>query len=317
MMKKMMVALLAALLVLSPLRAHAQESQTGGYPATIHAENPYAKGLQAAKTAYDDALKAYYAAAPRAYVNWSYYQAYVRAYYAVWSAYTQYSWYLQAYWWAERSTAFAGRVTAAGSRAALAGATVQLMNYVAPGMLRPVQLLGTRTTDANGGFRFDGLTAGTYSYSVEKAGYTAVRQNIEVRAGSALTQIELRRESRISGIVMARPLYGAMPVDPPPGWNDPRPLAGVKVSLYRTDVAYIQAPGPNAVVTTGADGRFTFPEANFSRANVVFEMSNYTSTTRDVTLGTGPVDLSVIMEWNGPMPPAAQGDAGFDGLNRR
>lgn len=315
-MRTITMLFLACALALAPLSAaRAQDAQAGGYPQTLDAQNPYAQGLQQAKQAYDDSVKRYEDAAARAYWSWEYYEAYYRAYYEVWAAYTRYYAYLRYYWWMETEQTFPGRIVTEGTGAPVAGATVTLMSHVPPRSGQMAMLLGTKTTGADGRFRFDNVSPNTYTFSVVRDGYDMVRSDVQVTRGMTTLEVPLHRTAGVSGVVTARPLHGAYPANPPAGWNDPQPLSGVKVSLYRTDVQFIRAPGPDRVATTGADGRFSFDGVSFSSARVVFEATNYTTASRDVQLSAGPASLSVLMEYNGPPVPVAA--PGFDDLNRR
>src|SRR5207244_4171708 len=98
------------------------------------------------------------------------------------------------------------------------------------------------------------------------------------------TTIQLRRNHGVTGTVLARPLYGNVPANPPPGFYDPRPLAGVTVKLYRSDVVYIRAPDPDRTVVTGADGRFDFSDVDFASVNVVCEAPSYVTQSQNVDL---------------------------------
>jgi hypothetical protein len=326
MSRALCLLVLMLMLVLGPAGARAAHESGEAYPEQVSATNPYGESLKAAKQAYADAYQRYREAYARATWSWAYYQAYYSAYYALYSAYYTYRWYLQLYWWYEHSTRFAGRVVVDDlidyfprpPAPPVAGATVQLTTYVPPGSYRPIQLLGTRTTDADGRFRFDGVTAGTYAYSVTKAGFSMVSGTVEVRAGAGELTIRLRRTRGVSGVVLTRPLYGNVPVDPPPGYLDPRPLPGARVTLYRTDVVYIVAPGPDRTATTDANGRFEFPDVNFSSARVVVEKSSYRTASQNVVLTTGSATVRIVLEYTGPLPPIARpSEPGHDDLNRQ
>ena len=323
-MRLFATCLMVLALVLGPVTvARAQDP----YPTAIDASNPYAQVLPEAKLAYDSARTAYDQAAAHAYDSWAAYSTYYRAYYALWNAYTRYAWYLSYYQYYETATRFKGQVVLEDNvdylprppSPAIAGATVQLTSYVRPGMGLAIRLIGTYTTEADGRFHFDGLTSGAYyAYTVNKTGYAQASGTFQARAGSGELTIRLRKTSGLSGVVVAKPLYGAIPIDPPPGWNDPRPLAGVKCTLYRTDVVYIRDPGPTAVVTTDSEGKFEFPDASYSSARVVFELNNYTTQTQSVALSAGPQTLRVLMVYSGPPVPVANpGGISADDLIRR
>ena len=326
-MRLFATCLMVLALVLGPVTvARAQDT----YPTTIDASNPYANVLPAAKLAYDSARTDYDQAAAHAYDSWAAYSTYYRAYYALWNAYTRYAWYLRYYQYYEQATRFTGQVVLEDNvdylprppAPGIGGATVQLTSAVRPGTgytSFAIRLIGTYTTEADGRFHFDGLTSGSYyAYTVNKPGYAPASGTIQARAGAGELTIRLKKTSGLSGVVVAKPLYGAIPIDPPPGWNDPRPLAGVKCSLYRTDVVYIRDPGPTAVVVTDAEGKFNFPDASYSSARVVFELANYTTQAQSVVLSAGPQTLRVLMVYSGPPVPVANpGGISADDLIRR
>lgn len=311
---KKTLSMLLVVLVLVFGSVGAVRAQEGAYPTTVSRENPYAQGLETAKKAYDDAYQKYQEAAPKAYWSWSHYQAFYRAYYDLWYAYGRYSWYLRAYWWAEKKATFAGTVIAAGTRQPVAGAKVTLTTYVPPYSRMAVRLIGTRDTDARGAFRLDGIQPGKYTYTVEKSGFATRRADLELELTTGSQFIELR-QTAIKGAVRARPQVGILPHPLPPGFWDPKPVEGVKVSLFRTDVVYIRAPEANQVVTTGADGQFEFADVPYASVRLVFEKNGFRTETKDLQVRYGTQNLDVVLQYSGPPPPAV--DASFDDLNRR
>lgn len=323
--------LMAVTLALVPLGAlRAQDTQSANdttFPERINAQNPYAQTLQDAKQSYQDAHRHYQEAYSRASWSWAYYQAYYRAYYDLWTAYSRYVYYLRVYWWSERSISFAGRVVSSDyisiaiypppPAPGIAGAVVELTTYVPPGQRRAIHLIGTRTTDATGRFRFDGVAEGTYAYTVRKPGYANASGTVEVRRDLPSQEIRLRKQRGLSGVVLVRPQYGNVPSDPPPGFFDPRPVAGARVSVYRTDVVYIRAPGPTATAVTDANGRFQFDDVDYTSARVSIELANHTTHYENVTLSSGPVELRVVLQYSGPPVPVANRDISGDDIIRR
>lgn len=321
----LMLALALALAPVAPVLAH-----DGAHDAQpVHeSANPYEQGLKDARKAFEESYQRYRVAAQQAYWSWQHYQAYVRAYYEVYAAYSRYVWYQRAYeWYEKQGIRFAGRVLADACSgpahvghtdltcppgSPLAGATVQVTTYAPPNTRIAIRLLGTRTTDASGRFDFTGLPQGRVSWSVTKTGYAPRSGSVDLQHGTTRLDIRLKPSRGISGVVLARPLYGILPADPPAHFFEPRPLAGAKVTVYRTDVVYIQpypgivAPGPDRTAITGADGRFDFPDVDFASARVVIEKDSYNTHSENVELSRGPASLRVVMQYNGPPPPIAQ-----------
>jgi hypothetical protein len=306
----LLLALTLALAPVAPVLAQDSAALTIA-PPVFESTNPYAQGLKDAKKAYEESYQRYRVAAQQAYWSWHHYQAYVRAYYEVYSAYSRYVWYQRAYEWHEaQGIRFSGRVLDGFSP--LANATVTLTTYAPPYSRIAIRLIGTRTTDSLGRFEFTGQSEGRFSYSATKPGYSTASGTIEFKKGTNRLDIRINRLRGISGVVLARPLYGILPADPPAGFFDPRPLAGAKVTIFRTDVMYIQPypniqrPGPVFTAITGADGRFDFPTSDIRSASVTIEKASYDTHSENVDLSNGPADLRVVMNYNGPPPPIAQ-----------
>lgn len=262
--------------------------------ALVLATAAHAGPLEDSKKAYEDALVTYHAAARVAYQSWSNYYAYVRAYYAVWNTWSRYQYYLRT----ESNRSFCGTVVERGIRMPVQGATVQLWTYVPPYSRMATRLVATTTTTEGGHFRIDGVATGRYTYAVSKPGYATARADVEITSTGGGAHVSLERRAALSGTVL---------------WNN-RALAGVKVSLYRTDVVYIRAPDANAIVTTDSSGRWTIGSADYATYRLIFEKANYRTETRDLTRSTEPVDLTVPMTYTGP---AINNEASFDGLNRQ
>lgn len=317
----LVLAVALVLVPVAPVRADHNEDPATTTAATA---NPYEQAVKDARKAYEDAYRRYVEAYQRAYWGWAYYQAYYRAYYDLYAAYGRYVYALRYYQWYEaQGTRIAGRVhlepcvRSSSQCPSIEGATVQLTTYAPPGTRIAIRLIGTKTTDAGGRFDFTGLSEGRLAYSVTKAGFSTVSGTIDVKRGANSLSVGLRRTRGITGTVLARPLYGIVPADPPPGFHDPRPLSGAKVMLYRADVVYIRAPDPDRTVITGADGRFDFSDIDFASARVVVEIDQYRTKTEYVDLSRGPADLRMIMEYTGPLPMAPNSGPSADDVNVR
>jgi protocatechuate 3,4-dioxygenase beta subunit len=103
----------------------------------------------------------------------------------------------------------AGRVTADGTSAPVAGAHVTLMP-MAPGRAAPMGMPPQATTDQDGRFTFDRLAPGTYRVDVQKVGYASINQPTPQSAVSVMVatgqttplEVRLKKGAVITGRIV-------------------------------------------------------------------------------------------------------------------
>lgn len=316
-----LAAVLVLLLIAPAFPASAQESGSsssgslyGNHPGTVSLQNPHAAALARARAALDASISTFWAVYySRPYDYW----ATVDAYYAYVNAYYTYRWYLDAYWRHERTqVAFSGFVKTRDLEPgqvvpmiypypghAVAGAQVTLATYVPPGQARPVQLIGTRRTDATGAFRFSGLSSGTYTYSISKAEFIEESGTVEVD-GPVTRTIFISKTRTLSGRVRAPQQFGAAPVDWSTDRYPPRPVPGARVSM-----TYLNPGGVSAQVvhetTTDADGRFRFAGIPSRSVRIVVSATYFRTHSRVVDLARQSAEVDVMLDSALPPPPMA------------
>lgn len=64
-------------------------------------------------------------------------------------------------------------------------------------------------------------------------------------------------------------------------------------------------------------GRFNFPGLKFARGRIQVVLANHRTESQELTLDRGTATLRVVMEYNGPPVPVANGGISTDDLNRR
>ncbi len=310
--KKMAVIALVAVAMFLGAQAGFADDFYGDYPNPVDRGNPYAAGLVRARADLDTSINAFWAV----YYSSPYdYGRVIGAYYGYVNAYYAYRAYLDAY---KRATptgrTFKGRVMTRDIEPGqvipmiypypgrgVQGAQVQLSTYVPPGQGRPVQLIGTRTTDASGAFSFTGLAAGTYSYSVTRDGYIAQSGTVDVSSNVERT-FYITKHRVLSGRVMTPRLFGA----PPPDWIDRSP---VPVSGARVNLTLINPGGFTAQVvrtaTTGADGRFRFDDIPGTEVRLVTQATNYATDSRVQGLSASTTEVTIMLTSTLPPPPVA------------
>jgi hypothetical protein len=127
----------------------------------------------------------------------------------------------------------------------------------------------------------------------------------------------------VTGVVLVPPQYGILPADPPPGYLDPKPVAGATVQLFRADLYTIQVyppprPAPVRTAVTDASGRFTFSDLDFTKGRLQITYPNHKTVSHEFTVTQGTVSLRFVLEYTGlPVPIAHGGGISMDDLNRR
>ncbi|MBI4864151.1 MAG: carboxypeptidase regulatory-like domain-containing protein [Candidatus Riflebacteria bacterium] len=303
------------LVVAGSVLAQDAASFWGPYPSPVDDSNPWAGRLVDARQRLEASIRSY----------WRVYEANPWDYYALWGAYYEYvyayrwyRWTLSEYLKANRARrAFTGRVMRRGPEIDLPpyerpveGSTITLSTHVPPGQGRPVQLIGRRTTGADGRFACEGLAPDTYDYAVTWEGFAPINARISLAEPQPERTIYLEKMRVLEGVVKVPQMFGILPIDYTPDRYAPRPVANAKVTIGPSAVIAIYPPPQvwTKTVHTGPDGRFRFEAVPLTEVQLTVELPGYRQYAQIVRLERSVTVKDVVLTYDGPPIPIARPD---------
>ena len=171
------------------------------------------------------------------------------------------------------TTSLTGTVTDSATAAAISGATVKLGDT-------------ETTTDSSGNYTLSGLSAGTYTLTVSKTGYTTYQASITIVEGTNTQNITLTAETSQTGTLTGTVKSGDAEVE------------SVLVSLQNI-----------GTYTTAADGVYTFAQVTYGTYTITATKTGYNNYSASVTINaaTNTHNISLTTSSDLPEPEAGKG----------